>query len=151
LDKISHEVLIQLLNNPQKPFLRISEELGISPMTVIDRYEKMKKEGMIIGTSAILDLEKIGYQGKAFLHITKADNQCPRMIVETLQKIPNVFLVSEIIGAFDLLAMVAFRNLKEVKEIVNRIRAEPCVAKVETSITDDTTYPVTQEFADIRL
>lgn len=43
LDKINQEILSQLLKKPQKPFLKISEELGISPITVKNRYEKMKK------------------------------------------------------------------------------------------------------------
>jgi len=151
LDKINQKILTQLLKNPEKPFLKISEELGISPMTVKNRYEKMKKEGKIFGTSVILDLSKIGYQGKAFLHITNTDNQNPKIIMKTLQQIPNVFLVSEIIGAFDILVMAAFRDLKEVKEIISRIRANPSVAKVEISITDDTLYPVTNEYAQLIL
>jgi Lrp/AsnC family transcriptional regulator for asnA, asnC and gidA len=151
LDKIDQEILTQLLIKPQKPFLKISEELGISPMTVKIRYEKMKKVGLIMGTSIMLDLSKIGFQGKAFLHITKSDDQNPEMLIETLNQIPNVFLVTGIIGAFDILVMLAFRDLTDVKEVIDRIRAESCVEKVETSISNDTFYPVTKDFAKIRL
>jgi DNA-binding Lrp family transcriptional regulator len=151
LDKINQEILTQLLNDPEKPFLKISEELGISPMTVTDRYEKMKKDGIIMGASIMLNLSKIGFQGKAFLHITTSDNQNPEIIIRALQQIPNVFLISGIIGAFDILAMFAFRDVTEVKEVVNKIRAEPSVKKVETSITDDTVYPMTKDYAQIRL
>jgi DNA-binding Lrp family transcriptional regulator len=151
LDKINQEILTQLLNDPEKPFLKISEELGISPMTVTDRYEKMKKDGIIMGASIMLNLSKIGFQGKAFLHITTSDNQNPEIIIRALQQIPNVFLISGIIGAFDILAMFAFRDVTEVKEVINRIRTEPSVKKVETSITDDTVYPMTKDYAQIRL
>jgi hypothetical protein len=47
--------------------------------------------------------------------------------------------------------MFAFRDVTEVKEVVNKIRAEPSVKKVETSITDDTVYPMTKDYAQIRL
>lgn len=151
LDKINQEILSQLLINPKKSFLNISKELGISPMTVKNRYEKMKKDGIIIGTIIMLNLSKIGYQGKAFLHITTSDDTNPEIIIKALQQIPNVFLVSGIIGAFDILAMLAFRDAKEIKEVVNRIRAQPSVSKVETSITDDTCYPVTRDYAQLRL
>jgi DNA-binding Lrp family transcriptional regulator len=151
LDKINQEILTQLLNDPEKPFLKISEELGISPMTVTDRYEKMKKDGIIMGASIMLNLSKIGFQGKAFLHITTFDNENPEIIIRALQQIPNVFLISGIIGAFDILAMLAFRDVTEVKEVINKIRAEPSVKKVETSMTDDTSYPITKDYAQIRL
>ena len=141
----------ELQKRPGKPFIKISEELGISPMTVKNRYERMKKEGKIFGTSTILDLSKIGYQGKAFLHITNNINENPEKIIKNLQQIPNVFLVSEIIGTFDILVMAAFRDLKEIKEITDRIRDDPSVKKVEMSITDDTLYPLTNEYTKIRL
>lgn len=151
MPKINKKILSQLQKRPGKPFIKISEELGISPITVKNRYERMKKEGKIFGTSTILDLSKIGYQGKAFLHITNDLNENPERIIKNLQQIPNVFLVSEIIGAFDILVMAAFRDLKEIKEITNRIRDEPSVKKVEMSITDDTLYPLTNEYTQIRL
>jgi len=151
LDKINQEILSQLLITPQKPFLKISEELGISSITVKDRYEKMKKDGIIIGNTIMLNLSKIGYQGKAFIHITTSDNNNPEIIIKALEQIPNVFLVSRIIGEFDLLVMVVFRDLTELKDVINRIRAQPSVSKVETSITDDTMYPVTREYSQLRL
>jgi len=151
LDKINQKILTQLLRDPQKHFLKISEELGISPMTVTDRYEKMKKDGIIMGVSIMLNLSKIGFQGKAFLHITTFDNENPEIIISALQQIPNIFLISGIIGAFDILAMLAFRDVTEVKEVINRIRTEPSVKKVETSITDDTFYPMTKDYTQIRL
>ena len=77
----------------------------------------------------MLNLSKIGYQGKAFLHITTSINKNPEIIIKALQQIPNVFLVSEIIGSFDILAMLAFRDAKEVKEVINRIRAQQTLAK----------------------
>ena len=151
MDKIDQEILTQLLIKPEKPFLKISEELEISPMTVKIRYEKMKKVGIIMGASIMLDLSKIGFQGKAFLHITTSIDQNPEMIIEVLKHIPNVFLVTEIIGAFDILVMLAFRDLTDVKQVIDRIRAESCVEKVETSISNDTFYPITKDFAQIRL
>jgi DNA-binding Lrp family transcriptional regulator len=120
-------------------------------MTVTDRYEKMKKDGIIMGVSIMLNLSKIGFQGKAFLHITTFDNENPEIIIRALQQIPNIFLISGIIGAFDILAMLAFRDVTEVKEVINRIRTEPSVKKVETSITDDTFYPMTKDYTQIRL
>lgn len=82
-----------------------------------------------MGISIMLNLSKIGYQGKAFLHITTSINKNPEIIIKALQQIPNVFLVSEIIGSFDILAMLAFRDAKEVKEVINRIRAQQTLAK----------------------
>ncbi len=151
MDKIDQEILTQLTKKPKKPFLKIAQEIGISPITVQNRYEKMKKEGIIFGTSMMIDLSKIGFQGKAFLFITSSTNCKYRMTTQTLSKIQNVFLIAEIVGAFDVLVMLTFRDIAEIKETVDQIRAQPCVEKVETALTNDTIYPVKEDFTDIQL
>lgn len=151
MDRIDRDILRKLKENPQKPFLKIAEEIGISPITVQKRYEKMKKDGVIFGTFTVLDLSKIGYQGKAFLFVTASKNYDAKMTVKKLSQIPNLFFVSEIIGAFDVLAMVAFRDIAEIKEIVNKIRALSSVHKVEVTLTDGTHYPVKKEYDYIQL
>jgi DNA-binding Lrp family transcriptional regulator len=151
LDRIDRQILKSLNKNPQKPFLRIAKEIGVSIYTVQKRYEKMKKESVIFGSSIVIDLSKIGYQGKAFLLITISTGYGENNMVEALQQIPNVFLVSEIVGAFDLLAMVAFRNIAEMKKVVNKIRELPNVQKVEVALTDGTSYPVNEEYGNTPL
>lgn len=149
MDKIDRHILTELIKNPTKPFLKIAKEVGISPNTVQKRYEKMQKEGMIFGAFTIIDLSKIGYQGKAFLMVTNSNIHDVEITVKALYQIPNVFLISEIIGAFDVLAMAAFRDIAELKEIVNKIRALPSVQKVEVTLTDGTYYPVRKEYVNI--
>ena len=140
-----------LNKNPRKPFLRIADEIGISPYTVQKRYEKMKKDSVIFGSSIVLDLSKIGYQGKAFLLITFSSGYEENNMIEALQQIPNIFLISEIVGAFDLLAMIAFKNIAEIKKVVDKIRTLPHVQKVEVALTDETSYPVNEEYGNIQL
>ena len=151
MDRIDREILRLLNRNPQKPFLRIAEEIGISPYTVQKRYKEMKKERVILGSSLLLDLSKIGYQGKAFLLITFSTGYDEKIVVEALHHIPHVFLISEIVGAFDLLAMIVFRSIAEVKKVVDRIRALPSIQKVEVALTDATSYPVDEEYGEIQL
>lgn len=151
MDGIDREILRLLNQNPQKPFLRIAKEIGIAPTTVQKRIEKMKKESVILGTSTIIDLSKIGYQGKAFLLITFSTSYEEKIMVSALLQIPNVFLVSEIVGAFDLLVMAVFRNIAEIKKMVNKIRALPNVQKVEVALTDGTSYPVNKEYGNFYL
>jgi DNA-binding Lrp family transcriptional regulator len=83
--------------------------------------------------------------------VTNSDIHDVEATVKALYQIPNVFLISEIIGAFDVLAVVAFRDIEEIKEIVNKIRALPSMQKVEVSLTGGTYYPVRKEYGNIRL
>ena len=75
MDRIDRDILKILKKNPKKPFLKIAEEIGISPSTAISRYERLKKDNVIFGASTIIDLSKIGYQGKVLIDHTDTESQ----------------------------------------------------------------------------
>ena len=54
-------------------------------------------------------------------------------------------------GKFDLLIMVVFHNIFEIREIVKKIRTLRTIDKVEISLTDETTFPIKQEYTKIKL
>jgi DNA-binding Lrp family transcriptional regulator len=151
MDNIDKGILNELMKDPKKPFLTIAEKMGIAPVTVQARFEKMKKKGIILGTTTILDLTKIEFQGKAFLFAIASKEYDPETTVESISKIPNVFFISEIMGKFDLLIMVVFHNIFEIREIVKKIRTLRTIDKVEISLTDETTFPIKQEYTKIKL
>jgi DNA-binding Lrp family transcriptional regulator len=151
LDRIDLDIINKLKKNGRKSFLKIGKEIGISSITVQKRYEKMKEDGIIFGMTTLIDLSKIGYTGKAFLFLKASKEYDKKKMAEVLNQIPNVFLISEIIGAFDMLAMVAFRDIKEIKGVIDKIRLMPYEEKIEISLTDDTSYPLKEEYNNIQL
>lgn len=151
MDKIDQHIINELTENGQKSFLRIANRLGIAPGSVKKRYQKMKKNGIIIRPTIIIDLSKIGYQGKAHLLITEKSNHDKKMTINFLKKLQNVFLIAEIIGEFDVLAMVPFKDLNNVIEVVDKIRALPGVSQVEIALTSDTEFPITKHYTKMML
>lgn len=151
MDGIDRKILRLLIKKPGMPFLRIAEKIGVSSITVQKRYEEMRKDGVFFGTTLMLDLSKIGFEGKAFLFIILSKNCDLRKIVETFRQMTNLFFIVEIVGTFDLLAMVVFRDIAEIIKIVNAAKAVPCVEKVEVALSDESFYPFREEYADINL
>jgi DNA-binding Lrp family transcriptional regulator len=149
MDKIDVEVLEKVTRNPQKSFSRIAEELGISPITVQRRFKKMKEEGILLQSSIAIDLSKIGYQGKAYLMITTAPSQDKTTVTDALMSVKDVFIVTEITGDFDILAIAAIKSFKHVIDLVNTIKKLPNVDQVEVAFTTDTAFPVDMDFNTI--
>lgn len=149
MDKIDLQILKELTRNFQMSFSRAAKKIGISPKTLQRRYEKMKKEGMILRSSITMDLSKIGYQGKAYLMITNAPNQDKTMTIDALSQMQNVFLFTETIGDIDVLAIAAVNDFKSIINLVNAIRKLPSVDKVEVDFSTDTAFPVDKEFNEL--
>ena len=146
MDGTDSEILQLLTKNPQEPFYRIAKKIGVSPRTVEKRFQKMKEAGTIIHPTIIVDLSKIGYQGEAYLQIVNAPGFEKITTIDALKRIPNIFLVTEIIGNFDILAIAAVKDFRSIINMVNTIRQLPSVEKVEADFVTDTQFPATTGF-----
>ena len=149
MDRIDKKILNLLRENPKMPFLEIAEKIGISSITVQKRYKEMEKKDVLFGTTVMLDLSKIGFKGKAFLFITTSKDSMVRDLVETFRQMPNLFLIVEIVGSFDFIAMVVFRDITNIMKVVNEIKAVPQVEKVEIALSNESIYPLKKEYTEI--
>lgn len=109
----------------------------------------MKEEGTIKHCSISIDLSKIGYEGKVFLMITSSPNHVKSRTITALKKIQNVLLASEIMGDFDIIGIAPIKDLKSLKILVNKIKNEPSVKRVEITLIIDTTFPVNKRFGKL--
>jgi DNA-binding Lrp family transcriptional regulator len=94
----------------------------------------------------IVDLEKLGFQGKAYLAITNAANHDKTETIDALKQMPNIFSIAEIIaGDTDILALVAVKDFNSIINLINEVRKLPSVDHVEVTFTNDTTFPVGED------
>ena len=148
LEEIDIRIIRELTKNAQTPFTEIAKRLGISSETVRKRYQKMKKEDTIMHSSIAIDLSKIGYNVKSFFMITNKPTATKTATKEALRKMKNIFIVAEIIGEYDLLAIGAAVNLNGALGMMNDIRKLPSVERVNLGLVNDTVFPVKTSFTE---
>jgi Lrp/AsnC family transcriptional regulator for asnA, asnC and gidA len=151
MDRIDRNIINELTKNGQKSFLKIAEQIGVSPRIVQQRYEKMKRKGIILRPTTLVDLSKVGYQGTAYLLITEKPEYDKTETIKALEQMQNIFLVAEIVGEFDILAMAPFKDFNNVINLVNEIRMFPGISQVEISLTSDTSFPITKYYSKMQL
>ena len=151
MDNIDQEILKVLMKNPTESFSSVAETVGVSVQTVIKRYNAMKNNEIILGENTNVNLSKVGFSGKVFLLIKGSIDFDSTAVTEKVSKQPNVFLTSEMVGSFDLLAMALVKSVADVKNLVSTIGKMHGVKEVEFTLTTDTTFPVTEHYANIKL
>jgi len=149
MDEIDFRILRELLKNAQTPFLQIAKKLDVSPETVRTRYAKLKEDGTIWHCTVSLDLSKLGYQGKVFLMIKNAANHDKSKTIDALKKMANIFIISEMIGDFEIIAIAPIKDLNSLKTLVNNIKKVPSVNRVEFTLISDTAFPVNSRFSEL--
>ncbi|HEX9862280.1 MAG TPA: Lrp/AsnC family transcriptional regulator, partial [Candidatus Bathyarchaeia archaeon] len=137
MDELDVKIINALTKDPQRSFLSIVKEIGVSSKTVQTRYKKLQEEGIILLSCIIIDLSKLGYQGKAYLMITNTHNHDKKETIEALKQMRNVFTIVEIIaGDIDVLALAAVKDFTSIVNLVNEVRKLPSVDNVEVTFTN---------------
>jgi DNA-binding Lrp family transcriptional regulator len=143
MKNLDDEIMHELIMNPQIPFSRIAKKLNISQNTIKKKYEKMVKDKIILRSTITIDLLKIGYQGKARFTIRTEQKEAT---IEALKKIPNIILVAETVGDYDVIAIAAVKDYKSMINMSNEVKKIPTVSQADVALEETTHFPVSTQF-----
>lgn len=146
MDKLDYLIVAELHKDGSMSFVDIAKNVGSTPNKVRRRYEKMKRDGIIFKSAAIIDLARIGYQGKTFVMITLFPNSDKTETIKHIMTIKNVFGVSAVIGPCDLVAIAFSTDLDSIQTILAEAKKAPNVQKVDFYCIDDTYFPLCPNF-----
>ena len=63
MDDLDNYILKALTNNARISFRSIANKTDRSTDTIINRYNNMMSEGLIRGSTIVVDINEIGYEG----------------------------------------------------------------------------------------
>lgn len=67
LDELDHRILGLLLRDGRTPAAQIAEQIGLSRPAVADRIEKLERQGVIRGTTVVVEPTAVGKAVTAFI------------------------------------------------------------------------------------
>ena len=133
LDEIDIRILRKLISDARLSYRNITEQIGVSPPTVIARVEKLEKNKIIKSYSALLDHEKLGYDLTAIIEVTAIKNKVGE-VEKVLSKYENVCAIYDITGLTDMIIVAKFRNRKELSNFVKKELSIPSVQRTNTHL-----------------
>jgi len=131
-DKIDNTILEMLKKDARISFREIARVLEISPDTVINRFERLKEQGVIVSSTVVINPKKIGYSFIARVGIDVKPAYSSQVLEEII-KIPSVIVASKLVGKYDLISIIVVKNFQHLCELRDYILEMPYVEKVETS------------------
>jgi Lrp/AsnC family transcriptional regulator for asnA, asnC and gidA len=145
LDKIDLYIIEALSKDARTSFRQLATELNVSPDMIIDRYNALQKQGVIRGSTIVLNPKEIGYKAMAvfMIDISPAKAGQPpfdsNMIVETLIKMRNIIVATKTVGDHDLLAIGVVKDFQHLFAVRDEIAAIPGVKDMEVSFWSEIT------------
>ena len=147
LDEIDIKILRILQRDGRNPFTDIAKKRKVSTDAIIRRFNKMKKMGIISGTTVLLNPKKLGYEHIASFCI---DVNYPYIndVIKFIQKIPEVLICVPSIGRCNLFSIAIFKDITRLSEVRDLIKSYPHVKGVGTNVWvgEVLTFPENFEF-----
>lgn len=134
LDEVDLQILSLLRKNARMPLKDISSEVHLTAPALSARIGKLEQEGYIKGYHADVDLEKTGYNVKAYVQ-TSVLPEDHKDFLSFVKKKRCVIECSHITGEFSMMLKVVFRSTSDLDKFITELQA---FGKTETEIVFST-------------
>lgn len=137
LDKTDTTILKLLQQDASISNVKLAEKISLSPAATLSRVKKLEQEGFIIGYTAIVDKEKLGYDLLCIVQVSLGTHEVElvQQFREQIQEMPEVLECFFLTGQSDYLLKVAVKNRQALEYfLVHTLTPASGVAKLQTSV-----------------
>jgi len=138
IDSTDKRIIQLLARDSRMPILEIARDLNVSGAAVHQRLNKLKKKGIITGSTIDLNYKALGYTSCAYLglYLDKASEY--GKAVHRLKSIPEVIECHYTTGKYSLFIKVIAKNNDHLMSLLtDKIQKIPGVNRTETFISLD--------------
>jgi DNA-binding Lrp family transcriptional regulator len=139
LDELDVMILRILIEDARSSLKEIAKMCGLTSSAVLRRIERLKQEGVIVGTRFVVDPEVFGFPFYATLLIDAADSLEPK-VKQTIRARESVIICAESIGRYNLCALIRGRNIEELNKITSTIKNIRGINRVAINIWSGEPY-----------
>jgi DNA-binding Lrp family transcriptional regulator len=139
MDAIDEKLLLALRENGRASTARLARLVGRSRTSVQSRIERLEKQGIIAGYTALLAPEHSLGAVRAHVMIKVGPKEA-RAVTAALRAIGQVRVLHSVSGEVDLIAVAATASVAEMDQVIDRIGALDGVERTTSSIILSTKF-----------
>ena len=133
--EIDYKILSLLQEDSRLSFSKIAHRLNISASTAFYHIKNLEKDKIIKKYSAILALDKLGYDLTSIILIqTKGESE---NIIKEIAESANVLAVYEITGMYNVAILTKFINKRSLNKFLKDLSKMQYIQKIETNLVLD--------------
>jgi Lrp/AsnC family transcriptional regulator len=114
LDDLDRKILSELQTDAEQSLDEIARKVGSSKTPVWNRIRRMREQGVITRTTAILDPEALGLEACFFVLIRTSEHEAEwqRRFLKALKERPEVLEAHRLAGDIDYILKVRVKNAR---------------------------------------
>ncbi len=133
IDDLDRQIVAELVRDARQSYAAIGERVGLSASAVKRRMDRLRRDGAVIGFSAVLHPEIAGAT-EAFVELYCQGPVAPDIIARTLDRYPQVIAAYLVSGEPDALVHLRTGSVAELDEVLEQIRVDLRAERTRSSI-----------------
>ena len=126
LDDLDRKILSELQQDAEQSLDEIARKVGSSKTPVWNRIRRMREQGVITRTTAILDAEALGLEACFFVLIRTSEHESDwqRKFLQVLRARPEVMEAHRLAGDIDYILKVRVKNARAYDQFYQALISE---------------------------
>ena len=136
IDNINAKLLRMLQSNARTSFKDIANECNVSLDTIKNRFNILKKNGVIRGSTIVIDPKKMG-QGNLVIIGIQVVQKFSESVLNMIKKMQGLCFVTKSIGQYDIEAIFLLKDIEQIGITKEKIENFPQVKVANVGIFID--------------
>ena len=126
--------------NARRSFQDIGRHVHLSAPAVKRRLDRLERDGVVLGYTAVVDPEAFGWRAEAFVDLYCEGSLSGEAIKRSVGREPGVVSAHTVAGEASALLHVMAEDTKSLESALERIRATPGVIRTVTEVVLSTLF-----------
>jgi Lrp/AsnC family leucine-responsive transcriptional regulator len=142
-DDLDYKILEQLTINGRVTWAELASKLHLSAPSIAERVKKLEEKGVVIGYSAKLDYQSLGYAVVAFIAVNLLHPKYIDNFLNQISILPEVEECHHIAGEDDYLLKVRCKTTQHLDAFLNgKLKLIKGVSRTRTTIVLSSTKEI---------
>jgi DNA-binding Lrp family transcriptional regulator len=140
MDEVDTQIVALMRQDARRSYLDIGRHVHLSAPSVKRRVDRLERDGVILGYTAIIDPRAIGWRAEAFVDLYCDGNLTGEAIKHAVEREPGVVSAHTVAGEASALLHLRAQDTKNLEQVLERIRAVKGVTRTVTEVVLSTLF-----------
>jgi DNA-binding Lrp family transcriptional regulator len=140
MDQVDEAIVALLRKDARRSYLDIGRHVHLSAPAVKRRVDRLERDGVILGYTAIVDPTAFGWNAEAFVDLYCEGEVNGDAIKRAVESESGVLSAHTVAGEASALLHVQARDTKSLEQVLERIRANQGVSRTVTQVVLSTLF-----------
>ena len=140
MDRVDEMIVALLREDARRSYLDIGHHVHLSAPAVKRRVDRLERDRVILGYTAIVDPTAFGWNAEAFVDLYCDGDVSGEAIKRAVEPEPGVLSAHTVAGEASALLHVQARDTKSLEQVLERIRGAKGVSRTVTQVVLSTLF-----------